>query len=35
MQTTMKQIDAALEAIPSLSESSVEKAKRRGQNKNY
>ena len=35
LQTTMKKIDEALQAIPSLSEYNAEKAKRRKQNKNY
>ena len=35
LQTTMKKIDEALKAIPSLSEYSAEKAKRQKQNKNY
>jgi predicted transcriptional regulator len=35
LQTTMKQIDEALQAVPSLSEYSAEKAKRQKQNKNY
>ena len=35
LQTTMKQIDEALQAIPSLSEYNAEKAKRQKQNKNY
>jgi predicted transcriptional regulator len=34
LQTNMKQIDEALQAIPSLSEYSAEKAKRQKQNKN-
>jgi predicted transcriptional regulator len=35
LQTTMKKIDEALQAIPSLSEYHAEKAKREKQNKNY
>jgi hypothetical protein len=35
LQTTMKQINEALQAVPSLSEYSAEKAKRQKQNKNY
>ena len=35
LQTTMKKIDEALQAIPSLSEYNVEKAKRKGHNENY
>ncbi len=35
MQTTMKQIDQALQAIPPLSESNAEKTKWQRQNKNY
>jgi predicted transcriptional regulator len=35
LQTTMKKIDEALKAIPSLSEYSAEKTKRQKQNKNY
>ena len=35
LQTTMKKIDEALQAIPSLSEYNAEKAKREKQNKNY
>lgn len=35
LQTTMKKIDEALQAIPSLSEGNAEKAKRKKQNKNY
>ena len=35
MQTTMKKIDEALQAIPSLSEYNAEKAKRQRRNKNY
>jgi predicted transcriptional regulator len=35
LQTTMKKIDEALQAIPSLSEYNAEKAKRKKQNKNY
>jgi predicted transcriptional regulator len=35
MQVTMKQIDATLQAIPSLPESNTEKAKRQRRNKNY
>jgi predicted transcriptional regulator len=35
MQTTMKQIDQTLQAIPPLSESNEEKAKRQRRNKNY
>ena len=35
LQTTMKKIDEALQAIPSLSEYSTEKANRQKQNKNY
>lgn len=35
LQTTMKKIDEALQAIPSLSEYNAEKAKRHRRNKNY
>jgi len=35
MQTTMQQIDQALQAVPPLSESTAEKAKRQRRNKNY
>jgi predicted transcriptional regulator len=35
LQTTMKKIDEALQAIPSLSEYHTEKAKREKRNKNY
>jgi len=35
LRTTMKKIDEALQAIPSLSEYNTEKAKRQKQNKNY
>jgi predicted transcriptional regulator len=35
LQTTMKKIDEALQAIPSLSEYHAEKAKREKRNKNY
>jgi len=35
MQTTLKKIEEAMQAIPSLSEYNVEKAKRQKQNKNY
>ena len=35
LQTTMKKIDEALQAIPSLSEYSTEKSKRQRRNKNY
>ena len=35
LQTTMKKIDEALQAMPSLSEYNTETAKRRKQNKNY
>lgn len=35
MQTTMKKIDEALQAIPSLSEYNAEKTKRQRRNKNY
>ncbi len=35
LQTTMKKIDEALQAIPSLSEYNAEKAKQQKRNKNY
>ena len=35
LRTTMKNIDGALQAIPSFSEYNTEKAKRQKQNKNY
>jgi predicted transcriptional regulator len=35
LQTTMKQIDEALQTVPSLSEHNTTKAKRQKQNKNY
>ena len=35
LQTNIKRIDEALEAIPSLSEYNAEKARRKKQNKNY
>ncbi|TRO53526.1 hypothetical protein E2P63_02315 [Candidatus Bathyarchaeota archaeon] len=35
LQTTLKQIDEALQAIPSLSEYNAEKVKRQRRNKNY
>ena len=35
MQNTMKKIDEALQAVPSLQESNTEKTKRQRRNKNY